>query len=146
MKITALPHAYVKDYIRKRSPATKAIVIWITCVDDPEEIEPIYKNGIIAWKDFLFDDIDKAVYGMFPINDLDANAIVDMVEKFRSSISEIIVSCEAGYSRSPAVGAALSKYLNGTDDEFFSGKYYPNMLVYRTVLWAATKRREETDG
>lgn len=143
MKITVLPHAYVKDYIRRRSPVTKAIVIWITCVDESEEIDPVYKNGIIAWKDFLFDDVDGKAPGLFPINDLDACYIIDYVYYFRNQVDEVIVSCEAGYSRSAAVGAALSKWFNNNDDEFFSGKYCPNRLVYRKVLEAATKRREE---
>lgn len=63
----------------------------------------------------------------------------------------LLVHCQAGVSRSPAVAAALSKVLlgdantttqestgytfvgNGDDSEYF-GKYRPNMHVYRTLL------------
>ncbi len=45
----------------------------------------------------------------------------------------LIVHCDAGYSRSPAVAAAISKILTGDDESFFK-RYRPNMWVYRTIL------------
>ncbi len=45
----------------------------------------------------------------------------------------LIVHCDAGYSRSPAVAAAISKILTGDDESFFK-RYRPNMRVYRTIL------------
>lgn len=45
----------------------------------------------------------------------------------------IIVHCDAGLSRSPAVAAALSKILTGDDAGFFK-RYHPNSRVYRTIL------------
>lgn len=48
-----------------------------------------------------------------------------------------VIHCDAGYSRSPAVAAALALALNGrgADDEFFvKGNYCPNMHVYNTML------------
>lgn len=49
---------------------------------------------------------------------------------------EIWVHCDAGVSRSAGIGAALSKYFNNNDDEFFAndGKYFPNNLCYRLML------------
>ena len=51
-------------------------------------------------------------------------------------IQRVIVHCDAGVSRSPAVAAAISKVLTGDDAEFFGGRYRPNMRVYRTLLEA----------
>jgi len=57
------------------------------------------------------------------------------------SIKQIVVHCDAGQSRSPAVAAALAKKLNGSDDEFWEPsvmyaqrRYSPNRLVYRVLL------------
>ena len=52
---------------------------------------------------------------------------------------ELLVHCDAGFSRSPAVAAALSKALTGDDKHFFR-TYSPNMRVYRTILeeWYAS--------
>ena len=72
----------------------------------------------------------------------------------KGAVKSIVVHCDMGISRSAAVGAALSKWLNGTDEGFFGyGKYprrfstrclAPNMLVYRTLL-NYLERREATE-
>jgi len=48
----------------------------------------------------------------------------------------IIVHCEAGISRSPAVAAALAMHFNKDCSEYFgdASKYIPNRLVYKTLL------------
>jgi predicted protein tyrosine phosphatase len=53
-------------------------------------------------------------------------------------VERIVVHCDAGMSRSPAVAAALSKVLTGDDSDFFGGRYRPNMRVYRLLLDAAS--------
>jgi predicted protein tyrosine phosphatase len=69
-----------------------------------------------------------------------AGAICDFVELHRGSVSRIVVHCDAGISRSPAVAAALAVCLGESDDEFFR-RYRPNMLVYRTLLDEWWRRR-----
>lgn len=56
------------------------------------------------------------------------------VQEHRSKVERIIVHCDAGKSRSPAVAAAVARVLNGDDAEFFGGRYRPNMRVYRILL------------
>lgn len=63
-----------------------------------------------------------------------AAMVWSFVLQHRSEIERIIVHCDAGLSRSPAVGAALARVFNGSDAEFFAGRYRPNMRVYRTLL------------
>ena len=48
-------------------------------------------------------------------------------------IQALVIHCEAGVSRSPAVGAAIAKVL-GQDHEDYFQKYHPNPLVYRVML------------
>ena len=62
-----------------------------------------------------FDDIDtdKSTHGLKPMSDEDAGHIVDALSQYVHEISQIIVHCDAGYSRSPAVAAALAKALGG---------------------------------
>ena len=60
------------------------------------------------------------------------------VQRHLPEIERIVVHCDAGVSRSPAVAAALSKVLNGDDAEFFGGRYRPNMRVYSTLLETLT--------
>lgn len=68
----------------------------------------------------------------------DAIRIWDFVRLHRPEIQRILAHCDAGVSRSPAVGAAIARVLNGDDSEFFGGRYRPNMLVYRTLLETST--------
>ena len=74
---------------------------------------------------------------MIPMRDEDAQKIVRAVEQWKDKVEQIVVHCDAGYSRSSAVAAALALALNGrgADDEFFvKGNYCPNMHVYNTML------------
>jgi predicted protein tyrosine phosphatase len=62
-----------------------------------------------------------------------AREIWRFVLKHREAIARIVVHCDAGHSRSPAVAAALSRVLVGSDEEFFR-RYEPNPHVYRLLL------------
>ena len=66
-----------------------------------------------------------------------AARIWSFVHEHRAQIERILVHCDAGFSRSPAVAAAISRVLNGDDAEFFGGRYKPNMRIYRTLLETA---------
>ncbi|MEA2746105.1 MAG: hypothetical protein QOI41_248 [Myxococcales bacterium] len=63
-----------------------------------------------------------------------ATKIWSFVLQHRLDVERIVVHCDAGVSRSPAVGAALARVFNGSDAEFFAGRYRPNMRVYRMLL------------
>ena len=64
----------------------------------------------------------------------DAARIVEAFAQYNDRVSQIIVHCDAGYSRSPAVAAALTKALGESDDQYFGHGYCPNMHVYNNVL------------
>jgi predicted protein tyrosine phosphatase len=66
-----------------------------------------------------------------------ARQIWDFVLRHRETVERIVVHCDAGISRSPAVAAAIARTLNGDDAEFFGGRYSPNMRVYRLLLGSA---------
>ena len=67
--------------------------------------------------------------------------MADEIIKITKNVEIVIVHCDAGQSRSPAVAAALSKFYNGDDSIYFSSgsmyglpRYTPNMLVYKILL------------
>lgn len=62
-----------------------------------------------------------------------ADRVWDFVLGHRADITRVVLHCDAGLSRSPAVAAALAKVLVGDDAPFFA-RYRPNMRVYRTLL------------
>jgi predicted protein tyrosine phosphatase len=62
----------------------------------------------------------------------DARAIWALVLGHQD-VATLVVHCDAGLCRSPAVAAAVSRVFNGDDEPFFR-RYRPNMRVYRTLL------------
>jgi predicted protein tyrosine phosphatase len=73
----------------------------------------------------------------------DAHRVLDFVKTVWNRIDLLMVHCEAGISRSPAIAAAVSRVYLGDDGPFtLHHLYEPNPLVYRTVLEVAVKRGE----
>ena len=63
----------------------------------------------------------------------DARAIREFVEAYLEDVELIVVHCEAGMCRSPAVAAALWRWLEGGRGPFFD-TFRPNAHVYRTMV------------
>lgn len=64
-----------------------------------------------------------------------ADEICDFVHRHKTTVGAIVVHCEQGMSRSPAVAAAISDAL-GLDPGRFWQLYTPNQHVYHTVAHA----------
>jgi predicted protein tyrosine phosphatase len=67
-----------------------------------------------------------------PITPTQADEICAFVRKYEAAVGAIVVHCEQGMSRSPAVAAAISDAL-GLDGRRFWQLYTPNPHVYHTV-------------
>jgi predicted protein tyrosine phosphatase len=63
----------------------------------------------------------------------EARRIWEFVLAHRDQTQRIVIHCDAGQCRSPAVAAALAKVFDGDDSEFFR-RYRPNRRVFRTLL------------
>lgn len=70
-----------------------------------------------------------------------AEQILDFVDGIWDKVETLMLHCYAGYSRSPAVAAALSKIYYNNDTHFFNS-YSPNKMVYNTILKVAQERKE----
>ncbi|MGC9261717.1 MAG: hypothetical protein ACP5I8_16765 [Phycisphaerae bacterium] len=75
-----------------------------------------------------------------------ANEICNFVHRHKADVGAIVVHCEQGMSRSPAVAAAISDAL-GLNPKRFWQLHTPNEYVYHTVSdafdrYAATKRKD----
>ncbi len=71
--------------------------------------------------------------GQTPMTPAHAREIRRFVEEHLERLELIVVHCDAGVSRSPAVAAALWRWLEGTRGPFFE-TFRPNPHVYRTVM------------
>ncbi|MDA8376274.1 MAG: hypothetical protein M0Z50_04200 [Planctomycetia bacterium] len=70
-----------------------------------------------------------------PFTPAQADEIRDFVRKHEPTVGTIVVHCQEGMSRSPAVAAAISDAL-GLDARRFWQLYSPNQHVYHTVAAA----------
>jgi predicted protein tyrosine phosphatase len=119
------------------------VIVSIRSPKDPNEaILPIGPNtlGIVRLVFHDMDDFHKKAlapekwekYEADCFSTSHARQILELV-KDHPSAERLLVHCDAGFSRSPAVAAALSKILTG-DDTYFFKHYAPNMRVFRTIL------------
>ena len=93
----------------------------------------------IAVLPIQFDDVeeDEWMYGdtiYKPITEEKAERIWEFVDTWKSDAELILVHCDGGICRSPAVAAAISRVYKGEDKEWFKKPYLPNMKVYNTML------------
>lgn len=65
----------------------------------------------------------------------DAVAIWDFVNRHRDDVGAVVVHCEQGMSRSPAVAAAVARGW-GLDESRFWKRHQPNRYVYDLMLRA----------
>ena len=67
-----------------------------------------------------------------------AEQILCFVRGLSAQVSDVYVCCEQGYSRSPAVAAALLRMTGRSDRDVWRNPYYqPNPLVYRRLCRAS---------
>ena len=113
------------------------VLISISCPDDKPKLK---KDDLcLEILRLEFDDLDRWIkpfpghkeYRLF--NKEDARKILDFFVKHRISCPNLVVHCDAGISRSPAVAAALTNICGQTDKDYFV-RYHPNRLVYSTIL------------
>lgn len=130
------PHVWFLVLSRVRAervhPNVPHIVISITDPDRPNAVLPPapLRMAVLRLK---FDDVEAPeAWGSPPTAD-HARQIVDFVRKFGSMADLIVCHCEQGISRSAGTAAALCRWLNGHDEEFFQ-RFLPNRLIYRLIL------------
>lgn len=67
-----------------------------------------------------------------------AGQILDFYQQHSTKV--VLIHCDAGQCRSPAVAAALSKIFTGDDFQWFKPPYTPNSSVYRVIMEVASQR------
>ena len=68
-----------------------------------------------------------------------AQQIVCAVTSLPPTVEEIVIHCQAGISRSPAVAAVLAHLFGVDDTPFLSYPKYPNRQIYRTMCAALSQ-------
>ena len=72
----------------------------------------------------------------------DAAAIRQFFQEHQSSIGAVVVHCEQGMSRSPAVARALAQ-VTGGNSSYFQKHYQPNAYVFRLMMDAFSPNKDD---
>lgn len=124
--------------LAKKPFESRTAVISITDSDAPPvtmENQPAYLLRLV-FDDVYFGPDYEADDDMIFINFSKQQAveIISFVKECREDVETIICQCEMGQSRSAAVAAALSEWLNGDGNRFFDDiRYSPNQHVFRLL-------------
>lgn len=86
----------------------------------------------IGWLVRAFTDFDRAHRGVKRMTKDDAKVIAEFALDHYGQVPLMVIHCEAGISRSPAIAAAIAKFETGNDDDWFR-RYLPNRWVYRQM-------------
>lgn len=125
--VIVIPKNKLKDYI-----TDKNYIIISTTTDDTPAVVNVPEDKVIR---FTFEDIGKDDKGRV-FSKEDALAIKNFISSRLDNLEQIVCSCDAGISRSPAMAAAISYWLNGSDKSIWDNhKYTPNSFVYTTLLY-----------
>lgn len=80
-----------------------------------------------------FWDIDAKIGLRRPMSDDQAEQVLKFVDDYWGEAASLLIHCEAGLSRSPAIAAAISRIKIGHDNGYFR-THVPNRHVYSTLL------------
>ena len=120
-----------RERVARVMPNVPYLVISITDPDKPPAA--IARNPLcMGLLRLAFDDLDTEITGLVAPAQHHADEIARFVREHLSQVDLIVTQCEAGISRSSGIAAALSRWLNGDDDEFFQ-RYIPNRRIYRLI-------------
>lgn len=126
-----------------RSPAPWA---GISITTDPGDWPVIDRINRTALLQLAFADLEAPAAGEKLFDQQDAHRLLDFVRSVWDHVEMLMVHCQAGLRRSPAVAAAVSRIYFGEDADWFRyGVYEPNMLAYETILNTARERNEYTE-
>jgi predicted protein tyrosine phosphatase len=118
----------------------------ISIADTLEEFPTIRRARRAALLQLAFADIEVARPGYLLFTDSHAHDILDFVTHNWRRVKTLMIHCNAGLGRSPAVAAAIARLMRGDDREFFEEPYTPNAFVYRTLLEVASGREDYQRG
>ena len=130
---------YIVVRSKEKAKSFESLNNWaaISVSSKPDEfpvLNTIKRMGLLQ---LCFDDIQfdhKIPMGLKLFDKKLAYDIIEFVDMHKDNIETLLIHCEAGLSRSPAIAAAIAyKYKIGSPEYYFE-KYMPNTLVYKTLL------------
>lgn len=134
---------YSRPHIELLAPHDDARHVMISITTTPGDVArlPVCAQTLGVLR-LAFFDLDTQITGVGEdqlFSRAQAALVWDLLALHASALERVIVHCDAGYSRSPAVAAAIARVHDG-DDALYFRRYQPNRRVYRTLIDEAVDR------
>lgn len=110
-----------------------------TTEDDFVRIRRKHRRALLQ---IAFADMTQPLPGLILFDGDHAHDILDFVTLHWPHIEVLMIHCEQGLSRSPAVAAAIARLKTGRYRRFFQDPYLPNGYIYRRLLETAAGRAD----
>lgn len=125
--------------VRSRSEAKefKEDLPWaaISISTMPDEFPELHTENCLGVLQLSFFDSEFKTNGPQFFNKDHADKIVNFLKEMLPQIECLLIHCEMGVSRSPAIAAAICHVLYGQHTEtIYFKNYNPNILVYRKLV------------
>lgn len=136
MKIHVSNRKEVSDLIHTLSITRASESICVISITDPEEPQATIECNERNILRQQFHDLDRVYSQLTEVTYFSPWHAIAIVNFLRHNFNRdhIIIHCEAGISRSPAIAAAICHHLRLPNAwELFRGPYMPNLMVF-TIL------------
>ena len=129
MEIIVRSRSQARDFTSDRPWAAISISEY---ADELPKLNACQRVGLLQ---LIFKDTEFNVERCFQPEQ--AKQIIEFVNGVKDKIDTLLVHCYAGWSRSPAVAAAIDRFCNKADIKHYWEEYEPNMLVFKTLeeIW-----------
>jgi predicted protein tyrosine phosphatase len=143
-KIIVVPRLIIEDYIKEDSADYWNNWALISISTSEEEIvankDILLHKGCIDYIECVFADITKKEQEEFRMDHLEvfsektAKKIIGFIDRIKDNVDILVVHCDAGVSRSGAVGVFACRYLKLDEKEFRrQNSVLPNMYVLQVL-------------
>lgn len=129
----------LEQFVQQKHDDFYAVISISNTSGDPAMIYDlaIAGSGMMACLPLTFDDVYVGESFGVPMSEQQAKDIISFVKLYFGRVDYFIVQCEAGQSRSAGVAAALSRWIEGDDWQYFlDPKYTPNSYCYQMIMEA----------
>lgn len=114
---------------------------WIAIsISSYKDFARLHAENRIALLQLAFPDLDLPRVGWDLFSAEQANQVYNFIQPLWEVSDVLMVHCDAGLSRSPAIAAALHKVFVESDNNEYWKRYIPNAHVYKTMLHVAIER------
>ena len=125
---SCLKGIFSRNEILNKKDIIEDNIAWITIADPDKEIINMEAKNKLCLK---FSDIEEETDNEILFNEKLAKEIIDFIIKNKDK--KFVVNCEAGISRSAAIGMFIEEFLNNETTIDKHIRFEPNMFIFNTL-------------